>query len=371
MESRAAVITTFNEPLELWNVPIPELAPGSALMRVDAATLCGTDAHRWQGHLRDMDGILPFVGRMDVPFVPGHETCGTIVEMRGDLRDITDVPLRIGDRVIVSYPSCGHCYYCKVAQQPTLCSQLVSYGHSHPNELLGGCAEYHVIPAGVSYIRVPDTVVPALAASAACALRTVMHGYELLGGIAPHETVLVLGVGPLGLYSLAVARDSNAAKVIAIGGPEARLEVARRFGTDAALNFDAVPSLDDRIAWVKEQTGGRGADVVFQCASGAAIPEAFAMVRHGGRIVNIGITGGPPIGITPLSFFRGISLATVVMAEARHFYQAISFLDRRSSAFPFEAMISNTYPLEKASDAIRAMAEFREVKPLILAHGAA
>ncbi len=73
----AAVITDFNRELELSRVPLPELAPASVLIRVDAATLCGTDAHRWQGHLRAA-----------TPFVPGHETCGTIVEMRGELRDI-------------------------------------------------------------------------------------------------------------------------------------------------------------------------------------------------------------------------------------------------------------------------------------------
>ena len=66
----AAVITSFNEELEIQRVPLPELAPQSILIRVDAATLCGTDTHRWQGHFGTP------------PFIPGHETCGTIVDLR-------------------------------------------------------------------------------------------------------------------------------------------------------------------------------------------------------------------------------------------------------------------------------------------------
>jgi D-arabinose 1-dehydrogenase-like Zn-dependent alcohol dehydrogenase len=67
VESKVAVITALREELEIWSVPIPELAPGAVLIRVDAATLCGTDAHRWEGHIPANDD----------PFVPGHETAAT------------------------------------------------------------------------------------------------------------------------------------------------------------------------------------------------------------------------------------------------------------------------------------------------------
>src|SRR5579863_10328323 len=117
MESRTAVITELNKPLEIRTVPVPELKPGSVLIRVDAATLCGTDAHRWQGH----------IPANDAPFVPGHETCGTIVDMRGELYDILGVPLRAGDRIISSYSHCGHCYYCRIARQTTLCENNTMY----------------------------------------------------------------------------------------------------------------------------------------------------------------------------------------------------------------------------------------------------
>jgi threonine dehydrogenase-like Zn-dependent dehydrogenase len=358
MECTAAVITQLEGELELWRVPIPELPPGAALIRVDAATLCGTDAHRWAGHLPSND----------VPFVPGHETCGTIVDLRGDIRDILNVPLAPGDRVISSYAHCGHCYYCRVTRQTTLCEQNTVYGAWHPEKLLGGCAEYQIFPAGTSLVRVPETVPPALAASAACALRTVMHAFELAGAIAAYESVLVLGAGPLGLYATAVARDRGAARVFAAGAPPTRLAVASAWGADEVLDLDALPDLDDRVAWIRERTGGRGADLVFNCASSAAFVDGLRMVRPGGRFVSLGTSGGPPLALDPDLLFRGVRIGTVVMAEARHFFEAIEFLATRRERFPFERLLSNRFALAETTGALRGMAALREIKPVIVPH---
>ena len=340
----------------MWSVPIPELQPQSILVRVDAATLCGTDAHRWEGHIPANDD----------PFVPGHETCGTIVDMRGEVRDVLDRPLAIGDRVVSSYAHCGHCFYCRIARQTTLCEHNTHYGAWHPSNLMGGCSEYHYFPAGASFVKVPDTVSPALAASAACALRTVLHGYELLGPIASYETVLVLGAGPLGLYATAIARDRGAARVYTIGAPAARIAVGRAFGADDVVDLDAMPALEDRVAWIRERTDGRGADAVLNCASSGAFIDAMKMVRPGGRVVTLGVSGGPPLQLEPDLLFRQVRVATVVMAEARHFYEAIAFLATRADAFPFERMLSNRFPLDKTTDALRGMAAFREIKPVIV-----
>lgn len=354
--SRAAVVTAYNAPLELRSVAVPAIAPGGALVRVDAATLCGTDAHRWQGHRAN---VQP-------PFVPGHETCGTIVATNGELRDILNAPLGVGDRVISSYPHCGHCFYCTVSRQTNLCPQNTKFGASPPEALIGGCAEYHVFPPGGQFVRVPETVPPALAASAACALRTIMHGFELLGPLEPYETVAILGAGPLGLYAAAVARDRGAGRVLVIGAPAAWLDVARAWHADETLDLDAMPDAPQRVAWVRERTGGRGADVVFQCAAAPAMLDALEMVRPGGRIINIGVQAGTPLSINPGFFFRNVRLNSVVMAEARHFYEAIAFLDTRRERFDFSRVLSSTYPLEGTGDALAAMAAFREVKPVIV-----
>jgi L-iditol 2-dehydrogenase len=352
-----AAITEFNQELELQRVPIPELAHSSILIRVDAATLCGTDTHRWQGHFGTPR-----------PFVPGHETCGTIVEMRGESHDILGKPLKIGDRIISSYPSCGRCYYCNVLHQVSFCPHVTIFGDSNPSALLGGCAEYHLFPAGGALISIPDEVPPHLAASAACALRTVMNGYEQLGPVGSHDAVVVLGSGPLGLYALAVACDRGARKTLVIGAPDSRLGVARDWGADAVLNLEQMnDDAKQRAEWVREQTGGRGADIVFQCAATPVIAEAVEMARPGGRIVSIGVGGGPAT-ISPMTFFKQVSISVVAMAEPRHFYQAIDFLATRHRHFNFERIISGTYSLEQTTEALRKMASFQEVKALIQPH---
>ena len=361
MDCRAAVITGIESELEIVTVPIPELEPGAVLIRVDAATLCGTDAHRWQGHIASREH----------PFVPGHETCGTIVDMRGPVRSLLNEPLAVGDRVISSYAHCGHCFFCRISRQTSLCEDVINYGVWHPERLLGGCAEYHIFSAQTSLIKVPDNVPSPLAASAACALRTVIHGFEQLGAIETHETLLVLGSGPLGLYTAAVARDRGAKSVYVIGAPAARLDVARAFGADDVLNILETPARQDRVAWVKERTGGRGADIVFNCANAEAFIESLDMCRRGGRTVSIGHSSGPDIALNPDKLFDQIAIHTVAMAEARHFYEAVTFLSTRIDRFPFANMLSNSYPLERTTDAIRGMAEFREVKPVILPHAKA
>lgn len=355
MQSRVAVVTAYHQPLEIRNVEIPEIEPGGVLVKVDAATLCGTDAHRWEG------------GRAAVtpPFVPGHETCGVIVEMNGEVRDIMDRPLHLGDRVISSYPVCGHCYYCRITRQTNLCVNTFPFGTGTPEQLIGGCADYHYFPPGCTLVLVPDKVSSPLAASAACALRTVLHGFDLLGPLESHETVVVQGAGPLGLYSVAAARSRGARKIIVIGAPSARLDVAVAWGADAVLDIEEVPNPDARAAWVRSETSGRGPDVVVQCANTHALVEAMQLARLGARIISIGNSQGAPLSIPPELFFKHLRIQSVRMAEPKHFYEALEFLVAHRYRFEFDLLITGEYSLERTSEAIAAMAELREVKPVI------
>jgi len=357
MECRAAVITELKGPLEIWTVPIPELEPGGVLIRIDAATLCGTDASRWSGRV-----VRP------TPFVPGHETSGTIVDTNGPVCDILGEPLKAGDRIVCSYPTCGHCYFCQVSRQTSLCTETFPFGDAHPNKLLGGCAEYHVFPARGHLIRVPAEVPPVLAAASACALRTVVHGFELLGRIDNHETVVVQGAGPLGLFAAALARDRGAKQVLLIGAPAGRLAVAADFGADAALDIDIVTDAGARLQWVRELTGGRGADIVINCATAPALVEALQLARRGARVVNLGQGHAAEMTIPSSVLWKQIRIDMVVMAEARHWLQALEFLASRRNDFPFEKMISNSFTLEGTTEALRGMDAYREIKPVIYPH---
>ena len=356
----AAVIPGLLAPLELQRVQIPDVEEGGVLGRVDAATLCGTDVHAWQGDL---------AAGLTWPYIPGHETCAVVEDVRGDRRDLLGEPVVRGDRIVACYPYCGHCYFCTVAHQTNLCMNSYPFGRQRADSfpyLLGGCAEFHYYPPLSDIVKVPDEVSSPLAASAACALRTVVHGYERLGGIEPHETVVVQGCGPLGLYATAIARDRGARRVITIGAPAGRLAVARDFGADETLNIDDCAHPEDRIEWVRERTGGIGPDVVMQCAASSANPEGLEMVRRGGRFVAIGVSGADMTLPGPLITLKSLQVIGVMGAVGRHFHKALQFLATRRDRFPFERMISGTYTLDNVTDAMQAMAEFREVKPLVL-----
>jgi L-iditol 2-dehydrogenase len=193
----------------------------------------------------------------------------------------------------------------------------------------------------------------------------MMHSFEQVGPIANHETMLIQGCGPLGLYALAIAKDRGIKQALVIGAPAARLAVAKEWGADHVLDITGVSSAD-RVAWVRDLTSGRGVDIVMNCANSHALPEGLRMVRPGGRLVQVGVSGGSDVSVPPMLFFRGVQIFSTVMAEARHFYQAIEFIATRCRQFDFDKLISNTYTLDRLAEALKAMDDFREVKPLIL-----
>jgi threonine dehydrogenase-like Zn-dependent dehydrogenase len=356
MMPRAALVTAAHGPVEVRDVKVPDLEPTAMLAEVEAATLCGTDVHFWEGMIRQ-EGM---------PYIPGHETAGRVVEVKGERRDIFGEVMKPGDRFLMAYPWCGHCYYCAVANQPTLCPNAGRFGRQHVDQfpyLLGGCAEYHYVPTGSDIIKVPDAVSSPLAASAACALRTVMHGFELLGPIAAHETVVVQGSGPIGLYSLAVARDRGANRILVIGAPASRLEVAKEWGADETLSIEDVTDQRSRREWVQQRTGGRGADIIIQCATGAAIPEAMEMTRQGGRCLSIGAGGGAG-AISPQTFGSKTYIGFRAGA-ARHYHQALTFLATRKHV-NFERVLSRQFPLERVHEALQGMVDGTEVKPVVI-----
>jgi threonine dehydrogenase-like Zn-dependent dehydrogenase len=357
-DCRAAVIIAHNKPLEIQNVKVPELDTGSMLVKIVTSTLCGTDVHRWHGPLPKGDSL---------PVITGHEPCGIVEETAGPKTDILGQPVKPGDRVVWSYVSCGSCYYCSVALQPCLCRNRASWGHNRSDQhpyLLGSCAEYMYVPPSCLIVKVPGEVSSASAAASACAYRTVMHGFDRLGAIKAHETVLIQGSGPLGNFAAAVAKDHGAKEVLVIGAPAPRLEVAKRMGADDTLNIETMTDAKDRAEWVKIHTAGRGADIVIQCATATAMVEGLTMLRDGGRYVSIGV-GGKDAMVAVNRIPQQIAFLNVRSGEPRHWLQAIDFLASRRDRFPFEDMISASYTLDQVNEAMAAMASFQVVKPVI------
>jgi threonine dehydrogenase-like Zn-dependent dehydrogenase len=350
--------------VEIREIPLLPPEPGAIVAKVEAATVCGTDVHIWHGDVQP-----------EWPVGLGHEMVGRVAALgEGVAKDASDQPLQVGDRIVWAYPWCGKCYYCTVARQPTLCSDARMNGwrsaEKHPF-LCGGFADYCYILPECRPVKVPAAIDSAVASSATCALRTVVHAFERLdqyGGIGVQPSVVVLGTGPVGLYALAMSIVSGASVVISIGAPAARVALARKWGAQLAIDLDETRDGRERIELVKQWTGGRGADLVIEAAGPAsAFEEGIEMVRRGGRFLVIGVTGGRKVEISPRRINRDmVEMIGVTSAHVGHFYKAMRFLEANQARFDFRQMISNRYLLADINAALEAMAAMREIKPAII-----
>jgi L-iditol 2-dehydrogenase len=366
--SRAAVVTGFNAPLEVRDLPVPELEHGALLVKIDAATVCGSDVHLW-------DGSLSAIRPIELPVVPGHEMVGTVFALgEGDHRTVDGKELSVGDRIIYTQGRCGTCFYCAVSQQANLCENRKNYGTNcaQPPYLGGAFTEYSYVYPTSRRIRVPRDVKSGWAAAASCALRTVVGAFERLGTVEPWQTVVIQGAGPLGLFATAVAKRAGAGRIIVIGDPASRLEVAREWGATDTISVAEHSAAGDRVEAVRALTGSAGAEIVMEY-SGArtAFAEGLGMVRRGGRYVVVGQVGPHEVSIRPTDLTRGeLTVIGSFSASESQYWKAIQFLSRAQDEFDFDRLLAPTrYSLEEAGQALTAMQSMSEIKPVIVPSG--
>lgn len=361
--SRAAVVREFKAPVCLEEVPVPQqVEPGALVTKVHACSICGTDIHLWQGNLSL---------RVDLPVILGHEMVGEIVAMgEGAGRDSIGQDLKVGDRITWTHTSCGRCYFCTVLREPTLCQYSRKYMYVCMEEfphLLGGFSEYGYVVPEAGRVRVPDNVPDELASMASCAFRSVMNAFDLLGRVDPLDTVVIQGAGPLGLLATAVAKVSGARRVVTIGAPDARLDIASAFGADEVISVETT-SPQERLDRVLSLTGGRGADTVMEFAGH---PKAFAegldLARRGGNYVIVGQLGQGEVPIKPSAIVaKQLRILGSFSGQAKAYWKALEFVSLHGSHIPFERMISNRYSLDEVDTALTRMKNFEEIKPVIM-----
>lgn len=362
-EVTAAVLTGYEKPLEIRQYPdIRDPGPGEAVVRVELAGICGTDVHLWLGQL-----AIP------LPVILGHESAGRLERLGEGLQvDWRGNALAAGDRVTwASSIVCGECFYCRVKRQPTRCVSRKAYGISYcaddPPHLRGGYAEKILLRAGTAIFKLPETLPSAAVVGAGCALVTAIHGVERCP-VQWGDVVVIQGTGPVGLAALAVAKQAGAARIIVIGGPEHRLELARRFGADVIIDIAAVRDATERQRLAIEASGGYGADVVIECVGHPeAVNEGIEMCRDGGRFLVLGqYANAGNISFNPHTITRKqLEVRGSWGFEPRHWDIALSLLDRTNLKDLFAAEITHRFPLREADAALRTVREWRSGKTVI------
>ncbi|MFC1607821.1 zinc-binding dehydrogenase [Candidatus Latescibacterota bacterium] len=361
MKSRAMVITAFNEPLVPEEIEVPTLEDGEVLIKLTASGVCGSDVHMWRGE----DPRTP------LPLIPGHEGVGTVADIGGKKRTVDGEMLSAGDGVFWNRGvTCGECWYCSVLGDLSLCSNRRVYGITSSRSerpYLNGCyAEYLVLRTGTDIFKIPGEIDHAVLVSASCSGATAAHAFDDVPESVNGGTVVVQGVGPLGVYAVAFARSLGASSIAVIGGTESRLDLCRDFGATHLLNRHKTTP-EERKATIEDLSGGRGADLVVEAVGAQGVAEeGVRLLRKGGMYVSTGYA--QPAGTESLDFYRdvvnrNVRIQGIWVSDSRHLKKAVDLT--MDNADIFARLVSRCYTLDDANSALTAMERKEVVKAVI------
>jgi len=236
-----------------------------------------------------------------------------------------------------------------------------------PDKLMGGFAEYEYVIPGTKVVKIPDTLTEEEAIGVACAFRSVVSGFEKLDGIGTGHCVVIQGAGPVGLYSCVLAKESGAGRVIVIGAPENRLELAKLWGADHVIDIGKVPEVLARKEIIMGLTDGRGPELVIECSGySPAFNDGLDMAQKGGRYLILGLTSLVDITMSPgIILQKNLKIIGSGGAAISHFYKALRFIESRRDKYPLGDLVSNRFALEDINVALEGMQSGREIKPVI------
>ena len=326
----------FHEPgrIEVEDIPEPELLEDEVLIRVRAASVCGTDLRiSKHGHFKIPGGTRR---------VLGHEVAGDIVAVGSRVRGYAE-----GMRVTVTpNVGCGTCRHCRAGDN-NMCADYEAFGIS----IDGGFEEYLRVPGfalarGIVF-HIPDGVdyeEAALVEPFSCCYRgqrALKVGYE--------DTVLIIGAGPIGTFHLLLAKLAGARKVIVSDLAPARLEAAARHGADVTVN----PGETDLAQDVMDETGGRGADVVITAVSSAAIQaQAVQLLATHGRLnffAGLGSGGTAEID-TNRVHYKGLVLTGTTGSSNADYEASMALVGQRR--VDLSPLVTGRFPIERITDAM-------------------
>ena len=332
---------------EIREVPIPKFGPNEVLVKVKVASICGTDLHIYNWDQWAQRRIKP-------PLIPGHEFCGDVAAVGSEVTLVKE-----GDFVSAEmHVNCGKCLQCRTGQAH-ICQHVKIIGV----DANGAFAEYVVIPE--SNIWKLDPAIPQEYASILDPLGNAVH--TVLAGEIAAKTVAITGCGPIGLFSIAVAKACGATKVFAIEVNEHRRAIAKKMKADFVLD----PTKDDVKQAVLDNTDGVGVDVLLEMAGRQdAIKLGFSILRLGGRASLLGIPGRPvEINLAEDIIFKG---AIVQGINGRKMYETWYQMQAllKANMLDLHPVITDRIPMNDFGKAMERLQSGEASKILMYPNGA-
>jgi threonine 3-dehydrogenase len=342
---QALVKSTPAGGAELLEVDVPGVGPDDVLVKVLAASICGTDLHLYQ-----WDEWAQ--GRVHPPLVFGHEFAGEVVAVGSNV-----VRTPVGAYVAAeSHIACGHCYECLHGLQH-ICRNVRIIGVDRP----GAFAQYISIPEHNAWLT--DREFPPRIATIQEPMGNAVH--TALSVPLAGANVVIFGAGPIGLFAVPIARASGAKKVVTVEPSLFRLDLARRLGSDAVVN----PVNENVGHRILEETGGEGADVVLEMSgNAAAIGQSLQALRPGGYVSLLGIPSRPvSLDLADGVIFKGATLQGISGRRIfETWYQTRGFLE---SGMDLSEVITHEMPLSKFRTAFELVRNGRSGKVVMYPNG--
>lgn len=343
----------YHEPGRVTVEELPKPRPGrdDVLVRVRAASICGTDLRILRnGHFKLPPGT---------PRVLGHEIAGEVVEVGTEVTAVA-----VDDRVSVTpNVGCGRCGWCRRGLN-NMCPDYEAFGIT----LDGGFEEYVRIPgfalARGNVFRLPDGLSfqdAALLEPFSCCVR----GQDAVG-VGVNDVVVVIGTGPIGLFHIMLAKLAGARLVVAANRSANRLHAAKAAGADVLVETQA----EDLEGVVDEVTGGRGADVVITCVSSPDVQsQAVKIVGTHGRVnffAGLGSGENVPIDTNRLHY-KGITLTGTTGSSNADYDRSLTLAGE--GRVTFDGLVSRTFPVEEIEQALEHAASGQGMKAMVVFDG--
>lgn len=343
-------VVAFNgsgKPMVLKEYAIPPLRAGEVLVKNLYTTLCGSDIHTFCG-----------VRKEACPTVLGHEIVGEIVEIAPGHpgKDHNGEPLCPGDQVTWSLFSSDPDSLLSKEGMPQKGNSLFKYGHARITEgdpFHGGLAEYCVLRADTGILKIPGDLPLPVSATLNCAAATVAGALRIAGDIKG-KNVMVLGLGMLGIYCIAMCRDAGANWIGATDVSDKRLQEGLAFGADKVIKVSSREESDDAILELQQQFDKKGVDLVFDMSGAAeAMEMSLDILGIGGTAIWIGaVFNNRKLQVDAEKIVRGLhTIRGLHNYNFDDFKYTLHFLKENWKKYPFDTVVEKEFNLEQAQEA--------------------